>query len=177
MTIYELGVGDQMGNTTWLLEHDDKTAKLFEADCHKAIRNVAKDVIANVSYTVSVYDWLEATIPVLESWGYKLVTPNSIGFYSESMNCIDDKSEWREVVGDALYEKAVKAGFVHWTKSCADSDYFISVDSPKLYHRSDCPIFQKLWEWQFYTFHKESFTTERFKDYKPCPTCIGEEKL
>jgi len=174
MAIYELSVGDYDGHTSWLLEHDDKTPGQFEVDCHKVIREVGEDVIANEHYSVSVYDWIKAAVNMLESWGYEHIKPIGVSFNSEQLNCVDEDSEWRTEVGEELYDKAVKAGFDHWTKRCADSDYFISVDDHKLYHRSDCPVFQKLWNWKFYTFHKESFDLVGFKDYKPCSVCFGE---
>ena len=178
MAIYELIVGDEMGNETWLLEHDDKTPEKFKADCHKAIREVGEDVIANVRSPISVSDWLEATMPVLVSWDYKLIKPYSVGFYSEQLNCIDEDSEWREVVADELYRKAVKANFDYWTKRYTGRDYFISSGDEE-FHHGDCPVFQKLWDKQFHNLGRELFTVDNMELWQcsPCTTCFSEAEV
>jgi hypothetical protein len=177
MAIYELGVGDEMGYNCWLFEHDSKTPEQFEEDCHKAIQEVGGSVIENEDFIVEVYDWLEAILSVLESWGYKRVRPAKVSFYSERLNYVSEDSEWRKEVGVELYDKAVKAGFERWVAYHANDSYFVVYsEEERIYHRANCLAFRDQWQEPFYAFPKENFVTnETLADYKQCPECFGEQ--
>lgn len=173
---FELGVGDEMGYSCWLFSHESKDPEEFKADCHKAILSVGDTVIANESFSVSVDDWLKAIVPVLESWGYKQIRPTVVSFSTELLNCVDEDSKWRDVIGEVLYEKAVKSSFERVVAYGADTDYFVVIDEEVIiYHTASCPVFRSMWHKQFYDFPKESFATEDFKRYKPCEVCKPEK--
>ena len=104
----------------WLLEHPDKTENEFKEDCIRALREVGKDYINKTECWIGAPDWIEEAFKKLIEYGYKDAEPEVVGTFSHFGSYIleglmnddntepEDDKKWKEIVGNELYDKAVK---------------------------------------------------------------------
>jgi hypothetical protein len=120
--IYKLYWIDYDNVIDHLLEHSDKTKEQFEEDCIKAIRDVGEKYLGEELGWISAEKWISMAAEKLIDFGYKKVDTINWGHFGSDIignQTIDDDfnivqftdsddEEWRKIVGDSFFEKALK---------------------------------------------------------------------
>lgn len=92
-----------------------KTPEQWEADCKRAICAASDKYLSMVEengHWAQAPDWIIAAHEELEKMGYRRVSPISFEFFGgyilEDGEFDDDDREWREIVGEKDYRRAIE---------------------------------------------------------------------
>lgn len=120
--IYRVEWIDYDTRADYLFEHDSKTEEQFKADCIKAIREVGEKYLNEEKGWVSAPNWIEAAAKKMADYGYKPIDPitwyhfgsDIIGncMYDDNAPISDEDEEWKEIVGDILFKRALEKNLV-----------------------------------------------------------------
>lgn len=93
-----------------LYSHPDKTREQFKKDIEKLIVKYGKEYLKKAKEEETMagqMDWLFFASSKLQELGYSRVIPNEVMF--SGGNIIDElDTNWKEIVGEKLFKKALK---------------------------------------------------------------------
>ena len=105
----------------WLFENNDKTQEEFDADCKRAIRECGEEYLKSEESWIGAPDWIEYASNKLLEYGYKAVCPVNFEHFGTyiieheerkkldgSIDIREDDMEFKEIIGEELYNKAVE---------------------------------------------------------------------
>jgi hypothetical protein len=106
----------------------------------------------------------------LTEYGYTPVKPITAGYSGSILHSGDGDSDWGELIGRELLNKAVKHNFMTGIKLWEDKCWY-GVEGGKRYHRPDCPHLLKAWRKPLHTVFYELIKDGQFFGMTPCKAC------
>ena len=92
----------------YLFFHENKTEKQFKEDVIFLLRFYGEDYINQEDGWCSALSWITFISEKLEAMGYEKVEPITWSYFGGYILEKEDDDEWREIVGDRLFNLAIK---------------------------------------------------------------------